>query len=59
MDMARLLTACGGTFAGLMAGNFLYQAFGARDWAAAAERSYFQAAALAALLLVAWAAHRA
>lgn len=55
MDMLRLLAACGGTLTGLVTANYLYQALGARDWAAATERSFFQAAALAALLFVAWA----
>ena len=32
---------------GLIAGNFIYQAFGAELWAVAAERSLFQACAIA------------
>jgi len=33
----------------LMAGNFLYQALNAEVWAAAAERSFFQAVAVLAV----------
>jgi len=37
--------------AGLTIGNFIWQAFGKREWDKAAERSFFQAVALGAFLL--------
>lgn len=37
---------------GLTAGNFLYQAFGSLDWGVAAERSFFQIAALVLFYLL-------
>ncbi len=38
-------------FAGLTIGNFIWQAFGGRDWDTAKERSFFQGAALGTFLL--------
>ena len=37
--------------AGLMIGNFVWQAFTKREWGTAIERSFFQAAALGTFLL--------
>ena len=37
-----------GLLLGLTMGNFIWQAFGAKDWSVALDRSYFQAGAVAA-----------
>ena len=38
-------------FVGCVLGNFIWQAFGKRDWSRAAERSFFMAVSLIAFLL--------
>jgi hypothetical protein len=37
-----------------LAGNFIYQAINDQLWGVAAERSFFQAVAIATLVAVAW-----
>lgn len=37
---------------GLVAGNFVYQVFGPHEWSVAAERSFFQIVAVAAVWIV-------
>ena len=37
--------------AGLTIGNFIWQAFGKREWGTATERSFYQAVALSTFLL--------
>ncbi len=37
---------------GLTAGNFIWQAFTKREWGVATERSFFQAVALGAYMVV-------
>jgi hypothetical protein len=44
---------CSAVWAGLAVGNFLYQLFGQRLWAVAAERSYFQGLALLTVFVMA------
>ncbi len=49
-----------GAVVGLVIGNFAYQAMtGQNAWAVAADRSYFQALAVAGLMLIGWIGGRA
>ena len=44
-----------GAVVGMALGNFAYQAMtGQNAWAVAADRSYFQAIAVAGLMLIGW-----
>lgn len=48
-----------GCLVGLVLGNFAYQAWNGHNWAVAADRSYFQALAVAGLMLVGWLSQKA